>query len=239
MDIIVYIISLVVLLFLLYFCHRTIVKYFSLLSSLLFGKSEPAVYFYFLLFLPGIVLHELSHLFTASVLGVPTGRITIFPQKSEGSLPAGRQGWTLGQVDSAKTDLFRSSLIGLAPMVIGSITLIFIFNLGLGIKTAEDFTRLTFNWQTLIYLYLALAFANTMFLSDEDRTSIWAFPGLLIFLFVLLKLLGLVIVLNYLENLFRQIIFPPVLSFSLTVGLDFFLIILLALTTTVLAKFRG
>lgn len=243
MAIISYLIALIVLLSLLYFCHRIIIRYFSLLAWLIFGKNEPAAVFYFLLFLPGIILHELSHFFMASALGVSTGRIIIFPEKTS------EQGWSLGRVDSAKTDVFRSGLIGLAPILIGTVSLFFIFNVGLGtnslrpfflseIKTVQDLFSLSPDWRTVIWFYLVIVFANTMFLSKEDRASIWVFPGLLLGFFLLAKFLGQASVLVFFEDFFSQITFPLLLSFSLTAGLDFLLILILALLAALIGKIK-
>lgn len=220
------VLSIVVLAFLfllLYLFHRAIIKYFSLAAFTLFGRSSPAAYLYFLFFLPGVILHELSHLFTASILGVPTGRLTLFPQKT------GEDNWSLGQVASAQTDVFRSSLIGLAPIIIGSISLILIATMGLGIKEMADVNKISLNLPTMVFLYLTLCFANTMFLSEEDRASIWAFPVLLGLLFFFGKAMGLA----------GPNFSPLILGLSLTVGVDLLFLLALALTTEVLVRFRG
>lgn len=232
MQAIFYIVVLGILLLFLYFFHRAIIKYFSLASYLAFGTSKIGVYLYFLFFLPGVILHELSHLLTASILGVPTGKLTIFPHKTD-------EGWSLGQVASAETDILRSSLIGLAPIVIGAASLVFIVNFGLGIKNFAEIRNLFPTWQTFICLYLILTFTNTMFLSQEDRTSIWAFPSLLVILFLFGRAMGLVGVLTAVESFFYQIVSPLILSFSLTVLVDFLFFLPLVLLTEALVKVRG
>lgn len=234
-----YIIGLVVLLLVLYLFQRAIIQYFSLVSFLLFGTSKIGVYLFFIFFLPGVILHELSHLFTASVLGVPTGKIMVFPHKDD-------RGWTLGQVASAETDILRSSLIGLAPMIIGTASLFFLVNMGLGVKSLANINQVNlFSRQTALFLYFILAFSNTMFLSKEDRTSIWAFPSLLVFLFLFARAMGLASVLNasgvltLLENIFYQIVSSLILSFALTVIIDFFFLIPFWLITEILVRLRG
>ncbi|MBI4999739.1 hypothetical protein HZB97_03145 [Candidatus Gottesmanbacteria bacterium] len=223
MQVIFYIFVLGILLLFLYFFHRLIIKYFSLVSFLAFGTSKIGVYLYFLFFLPGVILHELSHLFTASILGVPSGKLKVFPTKTE-------QGWSLGQVSSAETDILRSSLIGLAPIVVGTASLLVIVNLGLGIKDLA---------KNILLLYLLLAFTNTMFLSEEDRTSIWAFPSLLVILFLFGRAMGWVGVLTTVENLFYQIVSPLILSFSLTVLVDFLFFLPLVLLVEILLRIRA
>lgn len=232
MQAIFYIFTLGLLLLLLYFFHRVIIKYFSLASFLAFGTSKIGVYLYFLFFLPGVIFHELAHLFTASILGVPTGKLTIFPQKTD-------EGWTLGQVASAETDIFRSSLIGLAPMILGAGSLVFIVNFGLGIKEFTDLGGFLPSRQSLLLLYLIFAFTNTMFLSEEDKTSIWAFPSLLIILFLFGKAMGWVGILTTVENLFYQIASPLILSFALIASLDLLFLTPLILLTEALVKIKG
>ena len=232
MQAIFYIIILALFLLLLYFFHQTIIKYFSLASFLVFGTSKIGIYLYFLFFLPGVVLHELAHLFSASILGVPSGKLQLFPQKTE-------EGWTLGQVSSAETDTFRSSLIGLAPMIIGAASLVFIINFGLEIKSLAGFSNLLPNWKTLICLYLILTFTNTMFLSEEDKTSIWAFPGFLVLLFLFGRAMGLVGILTAIESFFYQATSILILTFSLTAILDLLFLAPLILTIEILAKIRG
>lgn len=233
MQVAFYILIVLVLLLFLYFFQQAIIKYFSLASFLAFGTSKIGVYLYFLFFLPGVILHELSHLFSASILGVPTGKLTIFPHKTD-------EGWSLGQVASAETDILRSSLIGLAPMIVGAASLVFIVSFGLGIKNFADVGRLNYsNWQTIIFIYLMITFTNTMFLSKEDRTSIWAFPSLLVILFLFGRAMGLVGILTAVENLFYQIVSPLILSFSLTVVVDLLFFLPLAVLVEILLKIRA
>lgn len=234
MNIIIYLVSLAALLLLLYLFHRAIVRYFSLISFLFFGTSRVGVYLYFLFFLPGVIFHELAHLFTASILGVPTGRLTIFPEKTDEE-----EGWTLGQVSSAETDILRSSLIGLAPIILGAVSLGLIVNLGLGIKELSDLGRISLTWPILAFLYAILALTNTMFLSEEDRVSIWAFPSLLVILFFFIQALGLVGVIKTVENLFYQAVSPLILSFSLTALVDFLFILPLVISTEILLRLKG
>ena len=66
-----------------------------------------------IVFLPGVVLHEMSHLVVARLLGVPTMGFSVWPKKqSDGSL-------RLGYVHTKKVDFVRESLIGVAPLIFG------------------------------------------------------------------------------------------------------------------------
>lgn len=115
---------------------------------------------YSIIFLPGVITHELSHFFIATILGVPTGKIEIFPR------PHSR---ALGSIQVASTDFVRASLIGIAPFLIGSFTIVAL-NLWLHLPYYLDF-------------YLIFALANTMFTSQSDLRS-W--PAFLVILLMFL-----------------------------------------------------
>ena len=49
--------------------------------SYLVSKSHQfGIMLYSLIYLPGTIIHELSHFFSAAILGVRTGNISIFPK---------------------------------------------------------------------------------------------------------------------------------------------------------------
>ena len=83
---------------------RWINRHVQGLSLLLVGDNDLAMFLYFVLFLPGILLHELSHWLMAKLLGVRTGKISIWPSKRR----AGRQ-MRLGSVKVGRADPVRNS----------------------------------------------------------------------------------------------------------------------------------
>lgn len=144
-------------------------------AYLVTGHPTVALWVFFLIFLPGILVHELSHWLAAKLLVVPTGRITIWPQaKRDGSL------W-LGSIQVNRTDPLRSSLIGLAPLISGSILVALIgAHLQLGTLTdALTSGRWDMVGQALVrsvslpdfwlWVYLLFAIANRMLPSPADR----------------------------------------------------------------------
>src|SRR3989344_2147244 len=149
------------------------------ITYLITGHSRAGLILYSLLFLPGIIIHELSHFFMAGLLGVRTGEITIFPS---GPTESGQQ--RLGSVQVAQTDVIRSSLIGIAPLLIGSISIIalvkwqfpqllqslLIINgvLNQLIIEGQEIITIPLNF---IWIYLVFAISNTMFVSEADRKS--------------------------------------------------------------------
>src|SRR3989338_5643040 len=79
----------------------------------------------FFLLLPGIFLHEFSHILMAELLRVKTGELRLKPEISEGQL-------RLGSAQIASTDPLRLTLIGVAPFITGVLTLLLTFNFGFG-----------------------------------------------------------------------------------------------------------
>jgi hypothetical protein len=144
-------------------------------AFLITGHPTVALWIFFLIFLPGTLVHELSHWLVAKLLGVRTGRLIIWPQaKRNGSL------W-LGAIQVARTDPVRSSLIGLAPLIAGSILVAFIGahlqldSLGDALFTGQwervwDALALSINLPDFwLWVYLLFAVANRMLPSPADR----------------------------------------------------------------------
>jgi hypothetical protein len=177
---------LVPLLYLQRFLQREIQAIFLLITR----QPEISMALFSLLFLPGVLLHEISHFLMAKLLEVPTGRFSIIPRKLEsGSIQ-------LGYVETASTDFVRDALIGMAPLISG---VVFVAIAGV--------SRLGFNllWGSLIqgqmsslnpaiiamtahpdfwlWFYLVFAVSSTMLPSASDRRA-WL-PLILVLLFLL------------------------------------------------------
>lgn len=111
-----------------------------------------------MLFLPGVVIHELAHMLVASVLFVRVGEIEFFPKITEA-------GVKLGSVSIAKTDPVRRALIGAAPVFVGlSILLGIMFYFDTLHTGGESFVW----WMILIAGYAVFEIGNTMFSSHKD-----------------------------------------------------------------------
>lgn len=129
-----------------------------------------------MLFLPGVFLHELSHYLMAKVLGVRTGNFSIFPQ----SLPDGRL--QLGYVETAKSDVLRDSLIGAAPLIVGTLFVAYVAIYRLEMRVLWDVFRngqLDLFWLGIralpqvrdfyVWFYFVFAVSSTMLPSQSDR----------------------------------------------------------------------
>ena len=172
--------SLVLLLFLQRALHREIQAIFLISTR----NPNATMLIFSLIFLPGVFLHELSHLLMAKVLGVRTGKFSLLPEM----MPDGRL--QLGYVEAAHTDLVRDSLVGVAPLLSG---------IGFVAFAAMSRMHLVIMWDTLrngqwslflmglqalptipdlwIWFYLTFAVSSTMMPSESDRHA-WLPLGL-------------------------------------------------------------
>lgn len=167
----------IILIVILSLMRTRLVYELSGMSLLLFGDTKPGIVFYSLVFLPGTIIHELSHWIVAEILQVRTGAITIFPDLEDDD---NRHVQRLGSVATVKTDPFRGFLIGLAPFLSGLVVLVvlgrFLF-LGWGNYLW---------WQLALIIYGIMVIGNSMMISESDRRT-WPFI-IIFFLFVLVVL---------------------------------------------------
>jgi hypothetical protein len=165
--------------------HRWLETHIQGVSYLVTGHPTVATWVFFIIFLPGTLVHELSHWAVARLLGVSTGRITIWPQaKGSGTV------W-LGTILVGRADPIRSSLIGLAPLIVGSgLSILLGTHLQLNqLGAALSHGQWKLAWASLVqaialpdfwlWLYLLFSVANRMLPSPADRH---AWTPVLIFL---------------------------------------------------------
>jgi hypothetical protein len=152
--------------------HREIQAVFLILTR----DTRVTIMIFSILFLPGVFLHELSHFVLAKLLGVRTGRFSIFPQP----LPDGRL--QLGYVETARSDVVRDSVIGAAPLIAGTLFVAYVAIYHLQMRVLWDaFRNGQFNlfWMGIralphvqdfyLWFYLAFAVSSTMMPSEADR----------------------------------------------------------------------
>ena len=156
------------------------------LVFMLTGNTMVALYVYFVLLLPGTLLHEWSHWLTARLLGVRTAGMTLRPQVGSGNKAQ------FGSVTIGRSDPVRESLIGVAPLLIGSAAVLAIASWRFGplsptlssLELVQDFlSALMRAPDAWIWLYVMLAISNAMLPSASDRAS-WHWAALIIALIV-------------------------------------------------------
>lgn len=164
----------------------------ELQGALLLITRRPAltIGIFSLLFLPGVLLHELSHFLAARLLGVRTGRFSILPQV----LPNGAL--RMGFVETEVTDPVRDALIGLAPLICGGLLVAW---LGIDRLNLLPVAGLAFagEWGTMwaalvqapaqpdfwLWFYLAFTVSSTMLPSASDRRQ-WLPIGLALIILI-------------------------------------------------------
>ena len=172
--------------------HREI----QIILYLITRNRQLTIALFSMLFFPGVLLHELSHFLMAKILGVRTGRFSLIPQ----SLKSGQL--QLGYVETEQSDIVRDSLIGLAPIIAGTLFIAFagvtrlrldalwhvlsngqaeLFWMGLKLlPTVPDF---------FLWFYLTFAISSTMLPSESDRHA-WLPLGLWVAALLVLAILA-------------------------------------------------
>lgn len=112
-----------------------------------------------LLYLPGTILHEISHYFFALLLAMNPEEVSLFPHIEKNHI-------RLGHVLYRRhpSDVIRPIIVGIAPFfgAIGLLWVIQSFHLFPGV----------FWWQTLLFGYLILAVTANMFSSKQDLVDL-------------------------------------------------------------------
>lgn len=238
--------ALAVVLVLLLLLERWIHRHLQGAMLLLSGDPELAVVLYALPLLPGIILHEASHALTARILGVKVGRISLRPQMED-------QRIQLGFVPVEATDIVRASLIGLAPLVSGSIVIMLIGYLVFDIGTLQealleaDLAAIGAGLREMLrapdlwlWAYGVFAVGNTMFPSRSDRQT-WT-PVILF-----LALIGLLLwlagawpaIVNRLADLFIAAVRWLVIVYGFTAAVDLIFMLLILLFEKLLERVKG
>lgn len=182
---IVFIIQIVLLYFI---TKKTINNLFYVFHALF--KSEKIVFsFIAFLFFPGTIIHELSHFFMAMILFLRVRDIHIFPQWEGNYIK-------LGYVLYEKKDVFRSIIVGIAPVIVG---LLFFW----WMSALQPFENT--NWFFRAFLvYVIFIISSTMFSSKQDLVDIvYIIPLFLIIgiIFFVFKFNPLMYILNNAELL--------------------------------------
>lgn len=83
------------------------------LGMRLLESSRAVIWFYSVLTLPGLIIHEISHFLVAALTGLRTGTIELLPRMGKlGNVE-------FGSVQVEKADPLRLVLVGMAPLISG------------------------------------------------------------------------------------------------------------------------
>jgi hypothetical protein len=168
--------------------HREVQAIFLILTR----RPDITIAMFSLIFFPGVLLHEGSHFLMARLLGVRTGRFSLFPRPLEdGRLQ-------LGFVETSSADWLRDALIGAAPLLAGGLFVAYagLERLGLlslwqtfstgGVNALKDSLPVLLDQPDFwLWFYLTLTVSSTMLPSAADRRA-WLPLG-----FTIVVLLGI------------------------------------------------
>ncbi len=152
--------------------QRWLHRHIQAFALALTGNPGCGVRLLFYLLLPGILLHEASHYVAARLLFVRTGGISL------GVGHAGRRHISLGSVTIERSDPVRTSLIGVAPFLVGIGAIWLIAGAGFDLwpnasPTLEQMVsrviQYSHDWTTWLDVYLIFAVSTAMIPSESDR----------------------------------------------------------------------
>ena len=212
---------------------------------LLTRHTDMAILINQIVFLPGVVLHEMSHLIVARLLGVPTMGFSVWPKKqSDGSL-------RLGYVHTKKVDFVRESLIGVAPLMFGcaavaaiGLKLLDLDDVGMALLRGDfingfiNVLHVFRSTDLFIWGYILFALSNTMMPSSSDRRA-WPILGILMLIVgLVLYYVGMpAIIQTALSNVIIDAVRVIATAFTVTIGVDIVVIPILYSVEWVLWQF--
>jgi len=156
MPILFFILSLLIL----YFTKTWLTKLISGLIHQIGGDRNGVIWFWSIVFLPGTVIHEISHFLVAAATGARTGKIEIFPEFLDDEEES--RGVALGSVQTQKLNPIQGFLVGMAPFFSGIILLFWLSQL-----TKENYLSSNYlSFFTSLYFFFVIA--NSFFPSWAD-----------------------------------------------------------------------
>ena len=227
--------------------QRSLHREFQAIFLILTRSPNTTIGMFSVMFFPGVFLHELSHFLMAKLTGVRTGKFSLLPQV----LPDGRL--QLGYVEAASSDIFRDSLVGVAPLISGMLFIAF---------EASSHLHLAILWDTLrnqqwglflmglealpsvpdfwLWFYGTFAISTTMMPSESDRHA-WLPLGLVSAILLILAVVagaGPWMLAN-LAPAFNQFLRSTSLILLVSIVVHIILILPLMLTHRVLTQITG
>lgn len=168
----------------LYLSSRSLIHHLLKLFHRITKSQSTSINLLFFLLLPGIFLHEFSHILSATLLRVPTGHLSLKPKLRFGTPRASSEPprLILGSAQIGQADPIRLTLIGTAPFISGTLILWLILTLGLNLNLTNLTLSPFLNIPPLLiffFSYLLFTISVTMFSSPSDLQAA-ALPVILI-----------------------------------------------------------
>lgn len=149
---------------LLYFSGQLLLRQLTYLVHYVGGSRRALIVLWSLVFLPGTIVHELSHFFLAILVGARTGKIEIFPEFLDSDDQDG--GVALGSVQTQKLNIFQGVLVGLAPFFVGLGLLVWLGTIILQSYSLSSYGTL------VLQGYLFFTISNSFFPSPSDLVHV-------------------------------------------------------------------
>jgi hypothetical protein len=241
-------VALVVTLLALFWVKRLITRSLQDLSIGLVNDPDVALIIYFVIVLPGVVVHELSHWTMAKLLGVRVSWPKIGPVRKGRTRRV-----SLGSVRVGNVDWARASLIGVAPLLGGSAVILLIGSRVLGVgELAEAMTgqglegfldglaqmiRTPDFW---LWLYLIFSVSNAMLPSESDMATV---RPVLIFLgiaaAIILFVTGIPAISPTVVERVNEIASYLATAFGLTLAVDLLFMAVIGVMLLITRRMRG
>ncbi|PKO07603.1 MAG: hypothetical protein CVU41_00050 [Chloroflexi bacterium HGW-Chloroflexi-3] len=200
------------------FAQRQLQREIQIILLILTRKPNLAIGIFSIILLPGVFIHEISHLLMAIILGVPVSKISLLPEiTKQGKI-------RLGFVQTAKSDVVRDSLIGLAPFIIGLFIVAYIGTQKLGFSALVDasykanisaFLNSLKNLPEMtdfgLWFYFAFAISTTMIPSEVDRQS-WKI------IFLVISIILVIVIISGLGGWMVDHIYPAINKWLLSIS---------------------
>ncbi len=222
------ILSLVIL----FFTQKKLISVFGRLIHRFGGSRNSLIIFWSIIFLPGTVIHELSHFFFAILTGARTGKIEIFPRILEEDFENEEEGGvTLGFVQTQKLNPLQGVFVGLAPFIVGLGLLVWI-------STSIQSSYLSSSYYLLFFQgYLFFTISNSFFPSGSDLKHVIPVTVFITVLALMLWYLGIQFLITPSPEFFISL---NTISFTLAISfiLNLFIILLISILNKTLSKSR-
>jgi len=216
--------------------ERWIHRHIQGLGLLLTNNAQAAVLIYYLILFPGVFIHELSQWLLAQALRVKIKKFRLWPEEQQKVIRLG-----LVEIDQRRTDMYRSTAIGIIPLVVGVIIVSLIARAHFdiqpvlnGLQTGDltligpGIKQLTSAPDFWLWFYLVFAIANAMLPEPHDEVTWWLpVVGVAILAAVLIVLDNTILLVAFLDG--PLLIFAQMLSITLVTALviDLFMMFVL------------
>lgn len=227
--------------------ERWIHRHVQGLGLLLTNDPQAAVLIYYLVMLPGVVLHEVSQWLLAKAMGVKVKKFRIWPEKKRGMIRLG-----LVEIDR-KTDDVRATLVGMVPLATGVAAIALIGGgrfqvqaMAQALATGDmptigaAFRSFMSTPDFWFWMYLIFAVANAMLPEEHDRINWWLPAGVVVVVTVVLLVLDLSILLRaWVEGPLTRLAEWLSFAFVMALGIDLFMMALISGAEALFSRLLG